>query len=76
MTSAFGQRVGEETAGLEAHAGGEAVGFDIFLEDGRDLGQVEADAGKVRILERDLDDKIALGGAAVGDGLVFSPGKL
>ena len=54
----------------------EAVGFDVFLEDRRDLGQVEADAGEVRILERNLDDEVALRGSAVGGRLVLGPGKL
>src|SRR5579863_724615 len=48
----------------------------MLFKDGRDLGQVEADAGEMRILERDLDDQVALRGAAVGGGFVLCPRKL
>jgi hypothetical protein len=71
-----GQILREEVAGLEADAAGEAVGFDILLEDGRDLSQIESDALKVRIGERNLDGEIALGGSDIGESFVAGPWDL
>src|SRR5215469_5897127 len=70
------QRVCEEAAGLETKAGGEAVKFRIFLEDRRHLGKVKTDSCDVRILQCDLNDEIALSGAAVCSSFVLIPGKL
>ena len=61
--------------GWKRRRDGEAVLLDVFLEDGGDFGKIETDAGDVGILKRDLNDEIALRGAAVGSGLVFVPGK-
>ena len=66
----------EEAAGVEVDAAGEAVGGDVVLEDGADFGEVEADAGEVRVGERDLGDEIALRGADVDGGFVVGPGEL
>src|SRR6201996_6398149 len=66
----------EEAAGLEVNARREAVGSDVFLEDGADRGQIEADALKMRMGERDLRDEVALCSAYVDDRLVLLPGKL
>ncbi len=52
----FRQRIGEETSRLKTNAIGETVLLDILLKDRRDLGQVEADAREMRILERYLHD--------------------
>ena len=72
----LGDGVVEEAAGVEVDAAGETVVGDVVLEDGGDLGQVEADAGEVRVGECDLGDEVALRGADVDGGLVVGPGEL
>jgi hypothetical protein len=67
--------VGEEAAGVKVDAVCETVAGDVVLEDGADLGQVEADSGDVRVGEDDLGDEAALCGADVDGGLEFGPGE-
>ena len=60
---------------MEVDAAGEAVGGDVVLEDGADVGQIEADAGDVGVGERDLGDEVALRGADVDGGFVLAQGN-
>ena len=75
-TSAFGMGPSKKLPGGEADAAAEAIFGDVLLEDRADFGEVEADAGEVRIGERDLSDQVALRGADVDGGLVVSPREL
>ena len=72
----LGQGIGEEASRLETQAILKAVRGGVFLEDGFDLRQVEADAVQVRLRRGDLHRRAALGAADVGEGLVILPGKL
>ncbi len=75
-TSAFGSGSLKKLPRWNCHSRGEAVGFDVVLEDGRDLGQIEADPDEMRILEQHLREQVALRRPDVDDRLVLVPGEL
>src|SRR5215472_14221756 len=49
------QRLGEEAAGLELHSRGEAVDFNVLLENRGHLAQIKSDDEQVLVLESHLN---------------------
>ena len=75
-TSVSGNRRVEEVALHEAQPSGKPVALDVFFKDWLHLGEVESNARKMRVSERDLNGQVPLRSAHIHVSLVVFPGKL